>query len=180
MQEVSPFNFGLIVAYLVPGFVILWGLSFYSPIIAVWLAGPAQQNVPTVGGLFYATLASVACGMIANVFRWAIIDTLHHCTGVRMPRWDFSLLQEKLGGYELMVELHYRYHQFFANMLIAIVFTYIAYRSTPNGSAMPFGPMDVGFVIVGLVLFMGSRDALKKYYRRAGELLTPLTGTERR
>lgn len=111
--------------------------------------------------------------MIANVFRWALIDTIHHHTGVRMPPWDFSLLQEKLGGYELMVELHYRYHQFFANMLIALVFTYVAYRSAPSGYVMHYGMMDVGFVIVCVVLFLGSRDALQKYYRRAGELLTP-------
>ena len=32
--------------------------------------------------------------------------------------------------------------------------------------------MDIGFVIVCVVLFLGSRDALQKYYRRAGELLT--------
>jgi hypothetical protein len=166
-----------VVAYLVPGFVILWGLSLYSATVAAWLTGPAQ-NSPTIGGLFYATIASVGCGMIANVFRWAIIDTIHHHTGVRMPRWDFSLLQEKLGGYELMVELHYRYHQFFANMQIALVFTYIAYRSTPSGLAMHFGTMDIGFVVVCVVLFLGSRDALKKYYKRAGELLKPSTNAK--
>ena len=111
--------------------------------------------------------------MIANVFRWAIIDTIHHRTGVRMPHWDFSLLQERLGGYELMVELHYRYHQFFANMLIALVFTYVAYHSAPSGYAAHFGTMDLGFLVVCVVLFLGSRDALRKYYHRAGELLTP-------
>ena len=113
--------------------------------------------------------------MIANVFRWAIIDTIHHHTGVRSPRWDFSLLdQERLGGYELLVELHYRYYQFFANMLIALVFMYVAYRSTSERTAAnQWGAMDVGFVVVCVVLFLGSRDALRKYYHRAGELLTP-------
>ena len=173
MRDLSPFNFGLIVAYLVPGFVILWGLSFHSVTLAGWLAAP-PQSAPAIGDLFYATLASVGFGMIANVFRWAIIDTIHHHTGVRLPRWDFSLLdQERLGGYELLVELHYRYYQFFANMLIALVFTYVAYRSTPSGAAAHVGMTDVGFVVVCVVLFLGSRDALKKYYQRAGELLTP-------
>ena len=63
--------------------------------------------------------------------------------------------------------------QFFANMLIALVFTYVAYRSTPSGAAAHVGMMDVGFVVVCVVLFLGSRDALRKYYQRAGELLTP-------
>ncbi len=173
MRDVSPFNFGLIVAYLVPGFVILWGLGFHFATVAAWLAVP-PATAPAVGDLFYATIASVACGMIANVFRWAIFDTIHHRTGVRPPRWDFSLLdQERLGGYELLVELHYRYYQFFGNMLIALVFTYVAYRFAHSGSADQRGAVDAGFIVVCVVLFLGSRDALRKYYRRAGELLTP-------
>ena len=173
MQQSPPFNFGLVVAYLVPGFVILWGLSFHSATVAAWLAVP-PQSAPAIGDLFYATLGSVAVGMIANVFRWAIFDTIHHHTGVRLPRWDFSLLdQGRLGGYELLVELHYRYYQFFANMLIALVFTYVAYRFAPSGRANQWGTTDIGFVVVCVVLFLGSRDALRKYYRRAGELLTP-------
>ena len=173
MQQSPPFNFGLVVAYLVPGFVILWGLSFHFATLAAWLDVPSQ-NAPAIGDLFYATLASVGFGMIANVFRWAIIDTIHHHTGVKLPRWDFSLLdQERLGGYELLVELHYRYYQFFANMLIALTFAYIAYRSTPGGWADQWGAVDVNFIVVCVVLFLGSRDALRKYYQRAGELLTP-------
>ena len=57
-------------------------------------------------------------------------------------------------------------------MLIALVFAYVVYRLTPGGWANQWGAVDVGFVIVCVVLFMGSRDALRKYYRRAGELLS--------
>jgi hypothetical protein len=106
VRDVSPFNFGLLVAYLVPGFVILWGLSFHFATIAAWLVGPAQAAL-TVGGLFYATIASVACGMIANVFRWAIIDTIHHHTGVRLPRWNFCVLAASV--YELIGGIWYRW-----------------------------------------------------------------------
>ena len=166
----SPFNFGLLVAYLVPGFVILWGMSWHFPIVAEWLHGPSL-NAPTVGDLFYASLASVACGMIANMARWAIFDTLHHRTGVRMPAWDFSVLHERLAAYELLVEFHYRFYQFGANTLIAVLFTYVAFRSSPAGWAYQWGAVDIGFVIVCIILFLGSRDALRKYYRRAGALL---------
>jgi hypothetical protein len=172
VRELSPFNFGLLVAYLVPGFVILWGLGYHSVTVRAWLA-VMPQNAPTVGDLFYATIASVACGMIANVFRWAIIDTIHHRTGIRMPNWDFSLLKDRLAAYEFLVELHFRYHQFFGNVLIALVFTYIAYRSPFTDWMKHWGPMDLGFVVVCVVLFLGSRNALANYYRRAGELLTP-------
>lgn len=171
MRDTPPLNFGLIVAYLVPGFVVLWGAAYHSPTIRSWLLASPQQ-APTVGGLVYATLASLAAGMIVSAFRWALIDTVHHRTGIRMPAWDFSLLHEKLDAYQLLVEFHYRYYQFFANILIASVFSYLAYRCAPEGSQAPWTALDIGFAVVCVVLFFTSRDALQKYYRRAGELLS--------
>lgn len=172
VQEVTPFNFGLIVAYVVPGFVILQGFSYHSATVAAWLAN-AGGNTTTIGGLLHATLASVACGMFANLSRWAVIDTIHHRTGVRFPRWDFSRLQEQLGAYQLLNELHYKHYQYAANMLMAVVFTYVAFRSSPGGWRTHWGAMDIGVLIVCVVLFFGSRDALTKYYQRVGELLRP-------
>lgn len=171
VRDISPFNFGLVVAYLVPGFVILWGLSWHFSTIASWLRGPSA-DAPTVGDLFYATLASVACGMFANMARWAVLDTIHHRTGVQVPAWDFSRLQEKLSAYEILVEFHYRFYQFGANALIAILSTYILFRSSMVGWAYQWGWVDGGLVLVCVVLFLGSRDALRKYYRRAGALLS--------
>lgn len=172
MQELSPFNFGLIIAYVVPGFVTLWGLSYHSETVRDWLA-VAPATAPTVGGLLYSTLASIACGMIVSAVRWAIIDTIHHCTGVRLPRWDFSLLPERLDAYRTLIELHYVHYQFDANTLVALSFAYVAWRSAVGGWAYQWGAVDIGFVVVCVFLFLGSRDALRKYYRRAGELLTP-------
>jgi len=170
VRDISPFNFGLVIAYLVPGFVILWGLSFHFATVRSWLAVTAG-SAPTVGDLFYATLASVACGMFANMARWAVFDTINHHTGVRLPAWDFSRLHERLAAYELLVEFHYRFYQFGANVLVAVLFTYAAFRTTPRGWAYQWGWVDVGFVLVCIILFLGSRDALRKYYRRAGALL---------
>jgi hypothetical protein len=70
-----------------------------------------------------------------------------------------------------MVEFHYRYYQFFANMLIAILLSYPLTRISGAVAAV-IGPLaDVGFVVVSIVLFLASRDALQKYYRRAGQVL---------
>ena len=172
MRDLSPFNFGLIVAYLVPGFVILWGLSFHFATVAAWLANP-PDTAPAIGDLFYATLASVACGMIVNLARWAILDTIHHRTGVPLPPWDFSQLHERLAAYELLVEFHYRFYQFGSNVLLAILFAYVAYRSSSAAQTYRAGATDIGVLVTCVVLFLGSRDALKKYYARAGALLQP-------
>jgi hypothetical protein len=172
VRELSPFNFGLLVAYLVPGFVVLWGAGYHFEIVRGWLA-VSPESAATVGDLLYATLASVAAGMIVSAFRWAIIDTIHSATGISQPPLDFSLLPGRLEAYQTLVEIHYRYYQFYANMLIALVFAYVARRAAIGGWADQWGPVDIGFVVVCVVLFFSSRDALRKYYRRAGALLQP-------
>jgi hypothetical protein len=145
-------------------------LSFHFATVAAWLVGP-PQGAPTIGGLLYATLASVACGMIANMARWAILDPLHHHTGVRLPAWNFSRLHERLAAYELLVEFHYRFYQFGGATLLALLFSDVAYRTSPSGRAYQWGAADVVFVVVCVVLFLGSRDSLRRYYDRASELL---------
>jgi len=172
VRDLSPFDFGLIVAYLVPGFVVLWGLSLHFPIVAGWLA-VAPQSAPTIGDLLYTTLASVACGMTVNAVRWAIIDTIHHHTGIPPPACDYSLLPERLAAFQSVVEDHYRFFQHYANMLVALGFTYVAQRTALGPRAAGWGMLDIGFVVIGVFLFLGSCDSLRKYYRKAGELLKP-------
>jgi hypothetical protein len=170
VQEVSPFNFGVVVAYLVPGFVVLWGFSFYSPVVRAWLSVP-PGNLPTVGGLLYVTVASLAAGMTVSAIRWAVFDTLHHRTGLAPPQWNFATLPEKLEAYQALIEIHYRYYQLHSHLLLALAFAYGArFFATPSG-AYRVGVVDFGFIIVIVVLLLASRDALRKYYRRAGELL---------
>lgn len=170
VRDLSPLNFGLIIAYLVPGFVALWGASYHSPTIRGWLT-VAPEVAPSVGELFYATLAALAAGVILSAFRWAIIEPLHHHTGVHPPDWDFSRLDSNLAPYQAMVEQHFRYHQFCANMVIALVFAYAARMAALGQGAYQWGWPDLGFPPIVVVLFAGSRDALAKYYARAGSLL---------
>lgn len=171
MRDVSPFNFGLVVAYLIPGFVVLWGASYLSPSLRTWLAMP-PGNLPTVGGLLYVTIASLAAGMTVSAVRWAVFDALHHCTGVVPPRWDFAGLPERLEAYQALIEIHYRYYQLHAHLLLALAFAYGARFFATPWRAYRAGWVDVGFIIVSVVLFFASRDGLRKYYRRAGELLS--------
>jgi hypothetical protein len=170
VRDFSPLNFGLIIAYLVPGFVALWGASYHSPTVRGWLTA-VPETAPSVGDLFYATLAALAAGVILSAFRWAIIEPVHHRTGVHPPDWDFSRLDSNLAAYQAMVEQHFRYHQFCANMVIALVFAYAARMAAFGANAYQWGWLDLGCPLIVIVLFAGSRDALAKYYRRAGPLL---------
>lgn len=166
MRELSSGNFGLVVAYLIPGAVSLIGIEQILPATYDWLSSP---HSPTIGGFLYLTLASVAAGLTVSTLRWMILDTFHDATGITSKDWDFRQLQKNLDSFLLLVESHYRYYQFYANMVIAILFSYLAWRLS---SPMPaFGPTDIFAPGLALIFFFGSRDTLQKYYRRADALL---------
>ena len=168
MGDLSARNFGLLIAYWIPGFITLAGMATLSPTVAAWLAADPG---PSLGGFLYSTLASLAAGMTVSAFRWAAIDTLLHSTGLPRPEWDDSKLADRLPALEYLVETHYRYYQFYGNSLVAVLFTHAAWRISAYGSALPWGWPEAGVITLGLVFLAGSRDTLRKYYRRATLLL---------
>lgn len=173
MGEVTSRNFGILIAYLLPGFVVLLGLAPLSPTVEAWLQG-TQTNAPTLGGFLYVTAGSMAAGMIASGFRWIVVDTIHHACGLRRPEFDDARLAEKLPAIQMLIEIHYRYYQFYANMLVALVFLHAAWRAGGARSQVDGFDIDVALVVIDLVLFAASRDALRKYYRRSSRVLGEL------
>jgi hypothetical protein len=109
--------------------------------------------------------------MISSVIRWAVIDSIHHSTGLVRPRWSDEKLHERLGAYEWLIENHYRYYQCYANLLISLCLAYGCWRASPDNLLTEMGWLDSSIVILAGILFAGSRNALNRYYRRAEALL---------
>ena len=170
MKDLSGKNFGLLIAYILPGAIVLIGLGAFLSFVRSWLLSPSEAQ-PTVGGFLFVTLASVAAGMTASAVRWATVDRLHHWTGVVKPAWDDSKLNERLEAFKAIVEAHYRYYQFHSNCLVAMLFSYAAWR--PSFGSRPFWS-DLGIVFLSAIFFAVSRDNLRRYYGRAAVLLGTL------
>ena len=161
-------NFGLIIAYVVPGFSVLVGLSFVFEPVATWLSGAGQAG-PSVGSFLYVVVASIAAGMTAGALRWVALDTFHEQTGLPRPRLDESRLHERLAAYDYLVECHYRYYQFYGGALVATLFTYGCWRASDAAASFPDWS-ELALIVLVPVFFAGSRDCLKKYYA-GGEML---------
>jgi len=169
MRELSGKNFGVLIAYLLPGFVSLWAVAMFSPAVDSWLTSKPNAQ-PTVGGFLYTTLGSLSGGLTVSAVRWAVVDTFHHATGLVPPKWDFSKLRDRLDAFEALVENHYRYYQFYSNMLVAVVAVFLA-RATHIGALCSTDELQIILLMLAGVFLAASRDTLGKYYGRASQLL---------
>ncbi len=168
MDESLDRHFGLLIAYILPGFVCLAGASRFSPMLSTWMA-VAKSGDPSVGGFLYVIVGSLAAGLVVNAVRWTVLDWLLHQTGVKNPDVDFSQLQEKMDAYLLAVEHNYRHYQFYAGMVFALPF----YSFTDQWAAQRFWSPWLLASLIGLeaILILASRDCLRRYYERIRQIL---------
>ena len=107
--------------------------------------------------------------MTVSAARWLLIDTLHAGTGVPAPSLDFSELGSRVEAYLLLIEIHYRHYQFHANMLVAVAFAYVCFRSNQPAPLW----LDAIVVLIEVIFLLSSRDNLRKDYARVSQLLCP-------
>lgn len=169
MRPLTQQNLGIVIAYLMPGFLCLWPLGGYSPDVRAWLTGP-EDSGPTVAGFCYVTLASLALGLLTNMTRAVLLDPIHHRTGIRKREWTYQTLQQNLAAIEFLVSNQFRYYQFAGNMLVGVIFAYAVYQ----GKAPWSWGLLCGAALTALLLWFGSRSTLRTYYLRLGEVLAPV------
>jgi len=169
MPKITSRQFGLIVAFLIPGFIGLAGVAPLIPIVGEWLR-PVNLGSFGIGPTIYALIAAIAVGMILSCVRWLVVDHLHQWSGIATPTWDFRQLENRLEALDYLSDNHYRYYQFYANTLVAVLWAYPVNRLLHTSPLLGFGT-DFGVALLCIVLFLGSRDALSKYRIRADQLI---------
>ncbi len=160
-------QFGFVIAYLIPGFLIVNGMALVSKTVANWLA---VATAPTLGGFFYIILLSLLLGLVCSTIRWLLLDSLHGWTGLKAEKWTMQKLAQNLDAFEMIVAYHYRYYQFYGNVLVAIPLS-TSFFIFEHGVTSANTFIICIVVFLELLFFFGSRDALKKYVIRSNELL---------
>jgi len=173
VRDITSQNFGLLIAYVIPGVLALWGMSALFPPLEIGLRGAmATAGDPTsIGAFLYLLVGSVASGLTVSTVRWLVIDRIHHWTGLRRPAWDDSKLQDRLAAFEALVDNHYRYYQFYANGLVALTLILIIRMLKSGYGLCELDRINGGILFLIIVYWAGSRDTLRNYYTRAAFLL---------
>lgn len=178
MSDVTRQNFGFLIAYILPGFVACCGAAIWFPSLWTFL-NPTGTAAAGVEGTFLVTVASLAAGMTVSALRWLLVDAFHHRTGLVRPHWDDANLPSRLDAFAAIVDDHYRYYQFHANMAIAVAILYAAWRFRQPTSIHASAWTDVAFWFTEVLFLATSRDNLRRYYARAARLLGSLPQQER-
>jgi hypothetical protein len=163
-ESTTPGHFGLLIVYVIPGFTALQGLPSSARPAVAGLLGPGSDA--SLAGFLYGSVAAITAGLIVSAVRWLVCDTLHHRTGLRRPAMDFASLDRSVAAFEFLVQSHYWYYQFYANMVVALAWACATAPDARAGRGWVYG------LLIALFL-LASRDALKKYYERVGGLLRP-------
>lgn len=161
-EESSLTNFGLVIAYVLPGFTALEGFPLVTSNRTGW--GTTGDPNPTLTAFLSGTVMALAAGLTVSTVRWLVLDWIHHRTGIRRPERDFAKLERNVAAYEFLGLIHYRYYKFYANMVVALLWAY-ATRDYALGHR---GLLDLALAALFL---LASRDTLRKYYARTGSLL---------
>lgn len=166
MEKVG-LNFGLVIAYLIPGFLATYAVAPRVNTVDALLGGPGR--VPNSASVVPLVLIAVGVGIIINAISAVVIRPLIHLSGVRAEAGSFStrLTDEEIRRYDHLVEITFRYHQFYSNMLIAVVLLAPIWLRSPvlenilrNGS----------FLVVVVVLSVTARSSLRHFYRGLSKL----------
>ena len=163
-EESSLTNFGLLIAYVLPGFTALQGFPLITSSSIAWGTNGADPN-PSLTTFVSGTVMALAAGLTVSTVRWLVIDTFHQKTGIARPNRDFAQLEKNLTAYEFLGLVHYRYYKFYANMVIALIWIYVTrdYVLGLKGG--------LSYLALVLLFLIASRDALRKYYDRTATLL---------
>ncbi|MEM1071479.1 MAG: hypothetical protein AAGH71_01465 [Planctomycetota bacterium] len=164
------------IAYAIPGFVLVSALSTIVPEIKIWLVG-LESIGPNIAGFLFSGTSSIAAGLVVSAIRWAFVDSILHRTGLRPPSWEDPEIHQRLNLVSFLVDAHYRYYQFYANTAVSGMLA-IGLLLIDGGAGLArSSPLLMASILTVIVLFAASRDALAKYYRRMSGSLRPDSGS---
>lgn len=171
MKDITSTSFGLTIAYMLPGMVGAYSLVPLSQPLGDLFKGflTAPSNV----GLFFVlALVSLTIGLQITAMRWIIYECVL-CFRWKLTANDFALLNSdsKLAAFRAVVDEHYRYHQFWGGMSIALPCLYLSVDLFTNIPIAKACLLRIASFSLELVTCSAAIVAYKRYVTRAKLIL---------
>ena len=178
MEGITSTTFGYLIAFLLPGTVLVQALSYTSQSIHNLLE-TAKEKDPGLSIVLFLVILALISGLIVSSIRDVIMDRV--LCNIRWPKIkletferrdiDLKILfdQEKRAIYESFIENQYRYHQFYGNMCITLLVLLISkyfVAGDPKFDTGEHGILFIGNIFLVIFLFFISRESLKSICER--------------
>jgi hypothetical protein len=174
MKDVTSTSFGLLIAHVLPGLAGLYGIAFWSSDTRTMLNTflTSQSNI----GLFFLVFgAAIIIGLEFSLARWLIFEKLV-CRSKHLDPKEFATIgidEKKLTAFRAVADEHYRYHQFWGGICIAMPIIFIGWL-TDSWSTLGYWRIIgsiVVFVVVEAFTMCGAIVAFRKYIERGKAIL---------
>ena len=122
-KSIAPISFNILIAYLLPGFIALYGLTYISPAVKQVFDAVLIKD-SQIGASFLLLLGATAAGVIISAVRGNIIDQFMIWFGVTKPDIDYGKLsdQDIREAFDILINEQYRYAQSYGNFFLSLLF----------------------------------------------------------
>ena len=180
MQDQLGKSFGLVIAFLVPGMIALYGASLHVKLLEDWFEIAANARSTTVGGVLLIVVASLGMGVFVSNLRWLVLERwIWRRTPPELPNAHRRRETQTELVYQNLVWQYYQFYQFSANSLFALVLLYgawLAHELRPEAEGLRPAPVALALptillVPTGCVLYVAAKDSLNRYNKRRDSVL---------
>jgi hypothetical protein len=178
MDEKISKAFGQLIAFVIPGFVTLWGMSYIVRDLNAWLGIGTYKD----GQFLFALIASIGLGVFVSGLRFIVFDKVVFGSGrlgVPAPVEDAreaALRKDHQATYDDWREQHYRFYQFYSNTAVALVLSFVAWLVAGAGATVSSRWIVGTFLFAEGVLSYSARDSITKYRMKRKALIDSAAG----
>jgi hypothetical protein len=158
MKDVTATSFGLAIAYLVPGLVGLYGLSFWDNRLRKTFDTflTAESNI---GLFFLVVFAALTAGLVAHGLRFVLFEKLFPGPTDHLKDGGFGALSDegKREAFQAAVDQEFRYHQLWGGLFVVAPIAFLGeLRESWSGldSRSAIGALLVCCFLEGLFLYI--------------------------
>lgn len=180
-ESLSPLSFAHLIAYLLPGIVFFYALTYVSPRVAEIFQALFDKD-KTVGASVIMLVASVACGVFVSAVRGLLLDWIQEATGVQQPDTDYARLinTDIRQAFNDAIDNTYRYAQAYGNLAIALFVHLFLRHCIARTPIFPSWQLPLFEVIAISALFLCHRNQLRSTYKAIGDILKPSIEREKK
>jgi hypothetical protein len=182
MTDITTTSFGLIIAYLVPGFAGLYALAFWfsgvRKLFDTFVTTTAQS---AVGPFLVVLIAALLIGLVVNSLRWAIFEWGR--PDVLQPVDLRELAKDRLllDVFLTRIDENFRHYQYGGNMAVVLPTLYVGWLRTSwsDLGCLPKGLSLLVFLALELVTVFYALAGRHRFEERSRALLENKSHLER-